>query len=94
MNQDDMGMIFESTFEPSMRRTMERLEEMRARGEKTVTLDINEALHIFGKMVALNQDVLRVQAMLYNNFELLRKYYNSHVQIPLIYSSPEGTDGK
>ena len=79
MQEDQMTMITESTFEPHMRRTMERLEEKLHRGETTVTFDIREALHIFSKMVALEQDRRRTQEMLYRTFKGYSDHYNMSV---------------
>lgn len=82
MRDDQMTMITESTFDPHMRRTMERLEEKLHHGETTVTFDIREALHIFSKMVALEDGRRRAEEMLYRTFKGYSDFYNAspHLQ--------------
>lgn len=69
-------LIYQSTFDASMRKTMERVEEMIARGEREITLDIREFQHILGRMVGLERDRLRVENVLYGSFQNLRNTLN------------------
>lgn len=88
MQTDDrMTLITESTFEPHMRRTMERLEEMLHRGETTVTFDIHEALHIFGKMIGLDQQRQRLEEMLYRTFKGYSDHFNASVNQRIVMPS-------
>lgn len=87
MSPEEVSMITESTFEPRMRRTMERLEEKLHRGETTVHWDIREALHIISRMVALEQDCARAYSMIYGQFKDYRDHFNLRAQSSIVPSS-------
>jgi hypothetical protein len=77
-------MIYESTFDERMRRTMDRIEEKIQRGEREITLDIHEFQHILGSMVSLNRDRLRVENVLFGTFQSLRQSFNSQPGVPIV----------
>lgn len=89
MREDEMSMIYESTFDSRMRRTMERIEEMMHRGEQTITLDIREYQHILGVMVGLERDRLRIENVLFGSFQGLRQSFNSQPGSPIVIRDPK-----
>jgi hypothetical protein len=85
---ENMGLIYESTFDSSMRRTMERVEEMIQRGQQEITLDIREYQHILGRMVSLERDRMRVESVLFGSFQSLRQSFNSQPGTPIVIRDP------
>ncbi len=86
---DPTTLIYESTFDNHMRRTMERVEEMIHRGEQTITLDIREYQHILGKMVGMERDRLRIENVLFGSYQNLRNWFNAQPGQPIVVRDPK-----
>ena len=84
MTDDKVTLIYESTFDRSMRRTMERVEEAIQRGEREITLDIREFQHILGTMIGLEHDRIRLENVLFGSFQSLRQTFNSQPGTPTV----------
>lgn len=91
MTDDQMSMITESTFDSHMRRTMERLEEKLHSGEREVSLDIHEFLHILSRMVSLEQERDRMAQMLFRTFKGYSDHFNLTPAQPLATQAPQPT---
>ena len=89
MNTDDIPtMIYESTVDRQMTRTMERVEEMIHDGKREITLDIHEFQHILGMVVSLEHDRLRLENMLFGTLTSLRQSFNNRPSVPQIIRDP------
>ena len=86
---NEPSLIYESTFDAHMRRTMDRVEEKIQRGEREITLDIREFQHILGTMVSLEHDRLRMENVLFGSFQSLRQSFNSQPGTPVIIRDPK-----
>lgn len=89
MTDDQLTLITEGTYDPSLRRSMERLEERLHRGDRVVEMDIRELLHLFSRMVATERDRQRAYEMLNSAFSGYRNYFNAHYQPPPLVREPE-----
>lgn len=85
---DQLSMITESTFDKRMRRSMERLEERLARGERTVEIDIRELLHLIGLITSLDEGHRRLEAILFQRVKLWDDYNSAHLQPIVVPRGP------
>ena len=83
------NMIYESTYDDRMRRTMDELEEMLQSGRSTITLDIREFQHIIATMVSLNRDRLRMENVLFGKYQSMRQSFNLNPAVPQIIKDPK-----
>ena len=81
---DRQSLIYESTFDEHMRRTMDRVEEMIHRGDREITLDVREFQHILGRMVSLERDRLRLENVLFGSYQNYRSNFNLQPGQPIV----------
>ena len=81
---DKQSLIYESTFDEHMRRTMDRIEETISRGDREIALDVREFQHILGRMVGLERDRLRLENVLFGNYRNFRNNFNSQPGQPIV----------
>lgn len=86
---DSMSLIYESTFERRMQRTMDRVEEMIHRGEREITLDIREYQHILALMVSMERDRLRIENVLFGSYQNYRNAFNTLPGAPIVIRDPK-----
>lgn len=85
MTDDPVTLITESTFDSFLRRYMERLEERIHRGEREVTIDIRELLHLLSRLVGTERDRQHLQEMLYRTFKGYSDHFNMTVnRVPMV----------